>query len=56
MIDWRGPVAPAFTNYAYELGEDDDTAVLELGDCNSCHAAASSDDCVFSTVLSLDSL
>ena len=52
LIDWRAPVPPGFINYARELGEDDDTAVLDLGDCNSGPTAASSNDYVFRAVLS----
>ena len=54
LIDWRGPVPPVYSNYACDLGEDDDTALLELGDCNSCHMTADNNDYVLSSALKLD--
>lgn len=50
-IEWRGPVPPEGRGYECALGEDD--GGVEIGDCNTCHAA-SANDAVLTAELALD--
>ncbi len=50
-IDWRGPTPPEGRGYDCARGEDEGTEVENVGDCNTCHAAAADNDFVLSTQL-----
>lgn len=50
VIRWRGPTPPDGESYGGQIAEEDSV----MGDCNTCHLAAASNDFVMSAPLNLD--